>query len=86
MAMKEMQEYRDGLNVDRLIALGALIAFAKVQEANRGIKKRLDKTERKNLEKSKNLYNFSNSPFRNIGTNGSNFNNRPPRSPFKNLK
>ena len=39
MVMVEMQQYREGLNVDRLIALGALIAFAKVQEANRGIRK-----------------------------------------------
>jgi hypothetical protein len=67
MAMVEMSHYREGLNVDRLIALGALIAFAKVQEANRGIKKRTDVTSKKNLEMSKNLYKFTNSPFKNIG-------------------
>jgi hypothetical protein len=86
MAMKEMQEYRDGLNVDRLIALGALIAFAKVQEANRGIKKRFETTAKKSLEKSENLYKFTNSPFRHIGGSMGNSGNKPPRSPFKNLK
>lgn len=86
MAMKEMQEYRDGLNVDRLIALGALIAFAKVQEANRGIKKRFEKTERKSLEKSENLYKLNNSPFRHMGNTGGAFGKKPPRNPFKNLR
>ena len=40
MLLKEMQQYRDGLNVDRLVAFCALIAFAKVQESNRGYSKR----------------------------------------------
>jgi len=87
MAMVEMQQYRDGLNVDRLIALGALIAFAKVQEANRGIRKRLDTTDKKQLSKSENLYKFTNSPFRHIGGgNGSMSGAKPPRNPFKNIR
>ena len=86
MAMVEMQQYREGLNVDRLIALGALIAFAKVQEANRGLKKRIDRTDKKSLEKSKNLYKFTNSPFRHIGMGGGKSGNRPPRNPFKNIR
>ena len=53
MAMVEMTHYREGLNVDRLIALGALIAFAKVQEANRGIMKRIDRTDKKSYRKHK---------------------------------
>lgn len=86
MVMIEMQQYREGLNVDRLIALGSLIAFAKVQEANRGIKKRLDTDNKKDLQKSENLYKFTNSPFRHIGM-GQNFSNkRPPRNPFKNIR
>lgn len=86
MAMKEMQEYRDGLNVDRLISLGALIAFAKVQEANRGIKKRFETTDKKNLARSKDLYKFTNSPFRHIGSDKGPSSGQPPRSPFKNFK
>ena len=86
MAMVEMQQYREGLNVDRLIALGALIAFAKVQEANRGLKKRIDRTDKKSLEKSKNLYKFTNSPFRHIGMGGGRSGSRPPRNPFKNIR
>ena len=86
MAMTEMQQYREGLNVDRLIALGALIAFAKVQEANRGIMKRFDTTDKKHLEKSENLYKFTNSPFRHIGMGQSSLGKRPPRNPFKNIR
>ena len=86
MAMVEMTHYREGLNVDRLIALGALIAFAKVQEANRGLRKRIDRTDKKSLEKSKNLYTFTNSPFRHIGMGGGRSGNRPPRNPFKNIR
>jgi hypothetical protein len=72
--------------VDRLIALGALIAFAKVQEANRGIMKRIDRTDKKSLEKSKNLHKFTNSPFRHIGMGHGNIGNKPPRNPFKNIR
>jgi hypothetical protein len=86
MAMVEMQHYRDGLNVDRLIALGALIAFAKVQEANRGVMKRFEDTGKKSLDNSKNLYKFTNSPFRHMGNNSGGTGRRPPRSPYKNLK
>jgi len=86
MAMVEMTHYREGLNVDRLIALGALIAFAKVQEANRGIMKRIDRTDKKSLEKSKNLHKFTNSPFRHIGMGHGNIGNKPPRNPFKNIR
>jgi len=86
MAMVEMQQYRDGLNVDRLIALGALIAFAKVQEANRGIRKRFDTTDKKELDSSKNLYKFTNSPFRHIGGGSSPLDKRPSRNPFKNIR
>jgi hypothetical protein len=87
MVMVEMQQYREGLNVDRLIALGALIAFAKVQEANRGIKKRLDTTDKKDLSKSENLYKFTNNPFRHIGGGSKVMNDaKPVRNPFKNIR
>ena len=86
MAMVEMQHYREGLNVDRLIALGALIAFAKVQEANRGIMKRFEDTGKKSLDNSKNLYKFTNSPFRHIGMGQGTLGKKPPRNPYKNLR
>lgn len=86
MAMKEMMAYREGLNVDRLVSLAALIAFAKVQQANRGYRKRVDKTDKKHLEKSENLYKLNKSLFRNIGSTTGNNGNRPPRNPFRNIR
>ena len=86
MAMEEMKAYNTEINVDRLVALGALIAFAKVQEANRGIMKRIDRTDKKSLEKSKNLHKFTNSPFRHIGMGHGNIGSKPPRNPFKNIR
>jgi len=87
MAMKEMMAYREGLNVDRLVSLAALIAFAKVQQANRGYKKRIDKTSKKHLDKSENLYKLPKSLFRNMGsTSGSMIGKKPPRNPFRNIR
>ena len=40
MLIKEMLAYYPGLNVDRLVAFGALIAFVKIQQSNRGYSKR----------------------------------------------
>lgn len=85
MLCKEMQQYHEGLNVDRLVAYCALIAFAKIQQANRSFTKRV---ERKAPEPvNKNLYGNRISIFKSIG-------NRPkeksvydlPRSPYKNLR
>ncbi len=67
MAMVEMEAYRDGVNVDRLIALGALIAFVKIQQTNRGITTRQENELEDNLHKSENLYKLKSSPFTNIG-------------------
>ncbi len=85
MLLKEMQAYHEGLNVDRLVAFCALIAFAKVQESNRGVHKRLEANS--NLEKSEKSYKLKLNPFRHIGGSqsiGSGMSK--PRSPFKNLK
>jgi len=88
MLLKEMEAYDDGVNVDRLVAYCALVAFVKVQQANRGYKKRLEEEKTpKSLEKSENLYKLSNGPFRHIGMgNSQNDNRRPPRYPFKNFR
>ena len=86
MAMKEMAEYTDDLNVDRLVALAALIAFAKVQQANRGYKKRVETLSSNKLQKSENLYKLDISPFRHIGKSKGQGLYRMRRSAFKNLK
>jgi hypothetical protein len=85
MLLKEMQAYHEGLNVDRLVSFCALIAFAKVQESNRGMQKRFETNS--NLEKSEKSYKLKLNPFRHIGGSqsiGSGMSK--PRSPFKNLK
>ena len=85
MLLKEMQAYHEGLNVDRLVAFCALIAFAKVQESNRGVQKRFEANS--NLEKSEKSYKLKLNPFRHIGGSqsiGSGMSK--PRSAFKNLK
>ena len=86
MAIVEMQSYTEDLNVDRLVSLAALIAFAKVQQANRGIRKRVEILDKKHLQKSENLYKLNNNPFRHIGMGSGSFGKRPPRNPFKNIR
>lgn len=87
MLLKEMREYADGVNVDRLVSFCALVAFMKIQYSNRGYNKRvvMDDTA-KNLQKSTNFSKLNRSPFRHMGrgqlANGQNF----KRSPFKNIK
>jgi hypothetical protein len=87
MAMKEMQAYREGVNVDRLVSLAALVAFAKIQQANRGYKKRVDNETGKDLQKSQNLYKLNNNPFSNIGRlNKESLNSERKRSITKRLR
>ena len=83
MLLKEMQQYYPGLNMDRLVAFSALVAFVKVQQANRGYAKRRE--SEKPLQKSENLYKLKSSPFRNLGRNKST-RTKKPRSGFKNLR
>ena len=84
MLLKEMKEYQPGLNVDRLVAFSALVAFVKVQEANRGYLK--VKEESSSLDKSKNLYKLKYSPFRNLERKKSNSKSKMKRSGFKNIR
>jgi hypothetical protein len=88
MLLKEMAAYQEGLNVDRLVSFAALVAFAKVQQANRGYKKRYEETGKpKNLDKSNNFSKLNMSPFRHIGSKGSAFNGmKIPKQPFRNLR
>jgi hypothetical protein len=87
MLIREMQEYADGVNVDRLVAFAALVSFMKIQESNRGyLRKQVMDDTAKNLQKSENLFKLNKSPFRHMG-NGSSFNSQKlKRSAFKNIK
>ena len=86
MLLKEMSSYHEGLNVDRLVAFCALMAFAKVQQSNRGLQKRIESIN-KNLEKSEKSYKLKLSPFRHIGgSKSSGSSMSKPRSPFKNFR
>lgn len=85
MLIKEMLSYYPGLNVDRLVAFGALIAFVKIQQSNRGYSKRQE-SEENSLVKSDNFSKLKYSPFKNIGQNRSRNSDRPTRSGFKNYK
>ena len=86
MLLKEMQAYRDGLNVDRIVSFCALIAFAKVQQSNRGLAKRVE-VKKDNLENSEKSHKLKLNPFRHMGhssTVRSKYNSH--RSAFKNIK
>ena len=85
MLLKEMLAYHPGLNVDRLVAFCALIAFATVQQANRGYVKRRELTNN-SLENTANLYKFKVSPFRHIGGSQRSSGMSKPKRAFKNIK
>tara|TARA_Y100001938_G_scaffold59732_1_gene83385 strand:- start:1829 stop:4018 length:2190 start_codon:yes stop_codon:yes gene_type:complete len=87
MLLTEMLQYFPGLNVDRLVAFSALIAFAKLQQANRGYIKRLDKDKSlDNLDNSQKMYKLSSRPFKNLGRSKKAFGKGFKKSPYKNLK
>ena len=85
MLIKEMLAYRDGLNVDRLVAFTALVAFAKIQQSNRGYLKRRE-VNSESLDKSKDLYKLKVGAFRHIGKSGSSSGMQRPKQAFKNLR
>ena len=85
MLLKEMQAYREGLNVDRLVAFCALVAFAKVQQSNRGLAKRVETKEK--LENSQKFSKLNWGAFRHMGrTSSSNSMRSPKRNAFKNIR
>jgi len=87
MLLKEMREYAEGVNVDRLVSFCALVAFMRIQQTNRGYSKRviMDDTA-KNLQKSENLFKLNSSPFRHMGKTAYDKGQGVKRSPFKNIK
>jgi hypothetical protein len=88
MLIKEMQEYADGVNVDRLVSFAALVSFMKIQESNRGYTKRVDRDDTaKKLQKSENLFKLNSSPFRHMGRKNKRSKGRGfKKSAFKNIK
>ena len=88
MLIKEMQEYAEGVNVDRLVSFAALVSFMKIQESNRGYTKRVERDDAaKKLQKSENLFKLNSSPFRHVGNKKKRIKGRGyKKSAFKNIK
>ena len=87
MLLTEMREYAPGVNVDRLVSFAALVAFMRIQQANRGYAKRTIMDDAaKNLQKSENLFKLNSSPFRHMGKSFYKSDQGTKRSPFKNFK
>jgi hypothetical protein len=89
MLIKEMAAYSEGVNVDRMVAFSALVAFMRIQQSNRGYAKRVIMDDAaKNLQKSENLYKLSSNPFRHMGRSAgsSSGGQNVKRSPFKNIR
>jgi len=87
MLITEMLQYYPGLNVDRLVSFAALVAFAKMQQANRGYVKRKERDKSlESLDNSQNLYKLSMRPFSNLGRRKNNSIVKKRRNPFKNIK
>ena len=86
MLLKEMLAYYPGLNVDRLVAFGALVAFVKIQQSNRGYAKRRE-SEGDSLVNSEKISKLKyTSPFKNIGRRRSIGGQKIRRSGFRNIK
>jgi len=87
MLIKEMQEYADGVNVDRLVSFVALVSFMRIQESNRGYTKQIIRDDAaKKLQKSENLFKLNSSPFRHMGRNKTSRGRGFKKSAFKNIK
>ena len=87
MLITEMLQYFPGLNVDRLVSFSALVAFAKMQQANRGYIKRKERD--KSLEMLDNTQKFRKlnmNPFRNMGRRKIKHKSKVKKNPYKNLK
>lgn len=86
MLLTEMSAYQPGVNVDRLVSFAALVAFATVQESNRGIQKRVEVKD-DDLHNSSKMSKLNMSPFRHIGNSRSlTPGQRVTRSGFRNLR
>ena len=87
MLIQEMREYADGVNVDRLVSFAALVAFMRIQQANRGYAKRVIMDDAaKNLQNPKKMFKLNHSPFTHIGKTQYKKDQGFRRSAFKNFK
>jgi hypothetical protein len=87
MLLKEMQAYRDGLNVDRLVSFCALVAFARVQESNRGYSRRVEREDTSNLDNLSKRGILSMNPHHNNRRGQTTVSPyHKPRNPFRNLR
>jgi len=91
--LKEMQAYNDKGNFDRIVSYCSLMAFVKIQQAIRGIK-RVTERSGNNDDFNKQMADllYKKSPFHHIGRNGlpgftkNQAYNNIRRSPFKNMR
>jgi hypothetical protein len=86
MLMLEMEQYIEGLNVDRLVSQAALTAFIKIQIANRGCRKMTINEDDSDLHKSDKITTLNRSPFRNIGQSTKVGSMKVKGSPFRRIK
>lgn len=82
MLIKEMKAYYDGLNVDRLVTFCSLVAFVKLQLANRGYVKRVEHAEKRKTDPK--LYAKPSSFFKERGSVDSKY--KVNKSSFRNLR
>jgi len=86
LLITEMLQYFPGLNVDRLVSFAALIAFARMQQSNRGYVKRREKDKSMELlDNPQKKRKLNMSPFRNMGKSKAKHKGRNKRNPFKNI-
>lgn len=83
MAIVEMFAYRDGVNVDRLVALAALIAYVKILISNTQRPVKIENQVKNNLDMSEKMRKFNHDGFRNIGRSPVRSDNVKRRSAFK---
>jgi len=85
MLLIECAAYQPGLNVDRLVSFAALVAFAIVQQSNRGMQKRVEVVN-DDLYTSSKMSKLNMSPFKHLGSSKLNTGPTMKRSAFKNYK
>lgn len=87
MLLREMQAYHDKLNVDRIVAFCALVAFAKVQQSNRGVVTKTEREEGAPVQMSQNLSKLKMTPFRHLGQSNTGLDQmKKSKNPFRNLR
>lgn len=81
--LREMQQYQPKKNFDRIISYCALIAFAKIQQAALGTKKRIERHETKSVKQKSHTFTKG-MVLRSIGQLNTSANRRPG-NPFRSI-